>query len=142
MSIQHQRASETRWLYRLENTALKYNRSANADRSIFYLRRMAERVWRREAPANRRLPDIYATDGLWDKGIQRYTSFCLGYTHIELARHHRTVLVLLHELTHALGPCHHNARFVKLYFDLLNKYAGFSRWFLQGLAAERNILIT
>lgn len=135
----HKRASETRWLYHAEGTALRYNRYAMQDRPINFLRKFMERVWKKEA-SNKRMPEIWATDGLWDK--DRYTSFCCGYTYIELARHHRNILVLLHELTHAMGPCHHGEEFVLLYFHLLNRWAGYSKWFLQQLASERyDILI-
>ena len=140
MDAKARRASVTRWLYHAESTALRYNRSALQDRPIGFLRRLMERVWRNEAPKRRRMPEIWATQGLrWQ---ERYTSFCAGYTYIELARHHRNILVLLHELTHALGPCYHGERFVRVYFRLLNKYAGYNLWFLQSLASERyNILI-
>lgn len=132
-------AQATRWLYRIESSAFWFNKHANEDRSIHFLRRFAERVWKKEAPAGRRLPTLKATDGLRYGG--RFTSFCIGFTHIELARHHRNILVLLHELTHALGPCQHGEKFVKVYFPLLQKYAGFHRDFLQGVAAERNITL-
>ena len=65
----------------------------------------------------------------------------MGYTEIVLARGQRTVLVLLHELTHALGPGVHGPKFVRLYFYLLRKYARFSPDFLQGVAAGRGIIL-
>lgn len=133
------RSSDTRWLYRIEDETFRFNRYATADRPIESLRRTAARVWANEAPRGRRLPEIVASEGLRWSG--RLTSFCEGFSRIELARHHRTVLVLLHELTHALGPCVHGPRFVRLYFRLLHQYAGYSRWFLQGVAAGRGITL-
>lgn len=126
------RASDTRWLYRIEDGSFRFNRHANRERSMDYLRRLAARVWTREAP-NRTLPSILSIDG----GV----SWCQGYSKIRLCRGHRNILVLLHELTHALGPCVHGPRFVKLYFRLLNQYAGYARPFLQGVAAGRGITV-
>jgi hypothetical protein len=68
-------------------------------------------------------------------------SYCEGFTKIVLARSQRNVLVLLHELTHALGPCVHGRKFIKLYFRLLQRYGGFARWFLETVAAERGIVL-
>ena len=133
------RSAETRWLYGVEAAALGHNKFAWQDRPMNYLRGLAQRIWKTEAPKGRRFPAIRAGRGC---PSGRYlTSYCLGFTEIELARHHRNVLVLIHELTHALGPCIHGRAFVRLYFRLLHKYAGYNRWFLQMVAAERNILI-
>ena len=139
MRARARRARDTRWLYQAERTLLKGNDHANADRPIGYLRSLAKRVWKAEAPEGRRMPSIKATRGM--KYGDSLTSFCAGFTEIELARHHRTVLVLLHELTHALGPYQHGAKFVRLYFHLLKKYAGYNRWFLEMVASERGIAL-
>lgn len=139
MKSRAKRARETRWLYRTESTAFLGNSYANRERSIHFLRRLAARVWRAEAPEGRRLPTITAGRGTpHGDGL---ASYCIGFTEIVLARSHRNVLVLLHELTHALGPCQHGKAFVLLYFRLLNKYAGYPMDFLQGVAAERNIVL-
>ena len=132
-------ASDTRWLYRLEDKTFRFNRRAVESRSMKSLRSLAQRVWKREAP-NRSLPRIVAGRGAKTKGYALW-SFCEGFSYIELARHQRTILVLLHELTHALGPCVHGPKFVRLYFRLLREYAGYSRVFLQGVAAGRGIYI-
>lgn len=126
------RASDTRWLYRLEDETFRFNRFANTERSMDYLRRFANRVWR-SVGTSRQIPTIRSVDG--------GTSWCQGYSQIRLCRGHRNILVLLHELTHALGPCVHGPRFVKLYFRLLHEWAGYSRPFLEGVAAGRGILI-
>jgi hypothetical protein len=137
MRARYRNAKDTRWLYRLEDRTLKYNRFANADRPMGELRKIADRVWAAEAPAGRRKPTIRGTDGVRYGGKQY--SFCAGFTDIVLARAQRNVLVLLHEITHALGPCVHGEKFIRLYFRLLHKYGGFHRVFLQTIAAERGI---
>jgi hypothetical protein len=139
MRARHRNARDTRWLYRLEDTTLRYNSYANADRSMSFLREVLERVWEAMAPAGRRKPTLTADRGTLHNG--RAVSYCEGFTKIVLARSQRNVLVLLHEITHALGPCLHGRKFVKLYFRLLQRFAGFSRWFLQTLAAERGIVL-
>lgn len=139
MKAKTRRAAETRWLYRMESTMLKSNTYANCDMPIEYLRRLAKRVWDAEAPPGRKLPTITAGAGVSWGG--QATSYCEGFTEIVIARHHRTVLVLLHELTHALGPCVHGPKFVRLYFYLLRKYARFHEDLLQGVAAGRGIVL-
>ena len=139
MKARTRRAVQTRWLYRAENTMLRSNVYANCDMPMEYLRRLAKRVWDNEAPKGRKFPSIKAGDGLQWGG--RFTSYCMGFTEIVIARHHRTVLVLLHELTHALGPCQHGRKFVELYFKLLEKYGRYNPLLLQGVAAERGIVL-
>mgnify|MGYP001563594160 CR=1 FL=1 len=140
MKAKTRRAVQTRWMYRMESTMLKANVYANCDMPMAYLRRLAGRVWNSEAPQGRKVPNIKAGRG--EFYYDRLASSCAGYTEIVLARDHRTVLVLLHELTHALGPCVHGAKFVKLYFYLLGKYGRFHRDLLQGVAAGRGIVLT
>ena len=139
MKAKTRRAVQTRWLYSMESTMLKGNVYANCDMPMEYLRRLAKRVWASEAPQGRKFPSITAADGLQWGG--RLTSYCMGFTEIVIARHHRTVLVLLHELTHALGPCQHGEKFVKLYFKLLEKYGRYDPSLLQGVAAGRGIVL-
>lgn len=134
-------AAATRWLYRVENELLKYNAYANADMSMKDLRAIAKTIWRAEGPHGRKLPNIVAGRGIKDRKKDTLQSFCEGYSEIVLARHQRTILVLLHELTHAIGPRLHKAKFIRTYFPLLQRYAGYSRWFLQTLADSRGILI-
>lgn len=139
MRARHRNARDTRWLYRLEEETLRFNSFANADRSMKFLRDLADKVWAAEAPAGRRKPTITADYGVLHQG--RAFSYCEGFTKIVLARSQRNVLVLLHELTHALGPCVHGKKFIKLYFGLLRRWAGYHRWFLQTVAAERGIVL-
>jgi hypothetical protein len=124
-------ARETRWLYRVEWKILNLNREAVKDRKIGYLRTLAQEVWANEAPGGRTMPTILASKGI--KYSRGWYSYCEGFTKIVLSRRQRSIMVLLHELTHALGPCIHGKRFVTLYFYLLHKYAGYNRFFLQHL---------
>ena len=78
MQAKARRARDTRWLYRQEDTTFRYNRYAVAERPMRFLRRLAARVWRNEAPEGRRLPVIAAVNG----GV----SFCAGLTEIGIAR--------------------------------------------------------
>lgn len=133
------RAKETRWLYRLEARTLSFDSYANQERSMLFLQTLTKRLWKREAPQGRRLPSVRAGRGILHG--KTLLSFCLGYTEIVLARNQRTILVLLHELTHALGPCVHGEKFIRIYFKLLHRYAGYNRWFLQQLAEERGIML-
>ena len=140
MQAKTRRAAETRWLYRIEREFLHTtNEFANRKRRMDYLNRLAKRIWNAEAPPGRRFPTIEAGKGVLYNGD--WLSYCMGYTEIVLARGQRTVLVLLHELTHALGPGVHGPKFVKLYFYLLRRYARFDSSFLQGVAAGRGIVL-
>jgi len=138
MQAKTRRAVETRWLYRAEGVALSANKFANTQRDMAYLNRLALRIWNAEAPG-RKFPSIAAGKGV--RHGNQLLSFCLGYSEIVLARGQRNVLVLLHELTHALGPCTHGKKFVRTHFYLLQKYARFSWALLQGVAAERGIVL-
>lgn len=133
------RAHETRWMYYQENHTLRVNSNAYRSLSMEELREFAMKVWEKEARPGRRFPTITATRGLPYLG--KLCSYCQGYTIIKLARHHRNLLVLLHELTHALGPSTHGEQFVKRYFPLLWKYAGYDQNFLIGLASEKGYVL-
>ena len=139
MKARYRNSLDTRWLYRQEDAVLRYNSYANADRSMSFLREVLDHVWAAVAPTGRRKPTITADRGTLHNG--RAVSYCEGFTKIVLARSQRNVLVLLHEVTHALGPCVHGRKFVKLYFRLLRKFGGYNLWFLQTLAAERGIVL-
>ena len=51
-------------------------------------------------------------------------SFALGYSEIKLAKRHRSIQVLLHELVHTMGFGTHGRSFVKKYIELLVAYGG------------------
>ena len=123
------RARDTRAVYRLEDIL----RVGARREPIAALRALAGRVWRdyisehsltkfsgRRRPGNR-CPTVIAGDGIRWQG--EWCSYCLGRSKIVLARHHRDRIVLLHELTHALGPVTHGKRFQNLFAELLARYA-------------------
>lgn len=137
--LRYRRAVETRWMYKQEATVLRLNKFAVKSRPMAYLRGLGQEIWVEEAPGGRTMPTIRAHDGILYNG--QSMSYCLGFTQIYLARAQRDILVLAHELTHALGPSYHGKYFIKRYFPLLWKYAGYSRIFLQDLAAQRGVTL-
>ena len=110
------KARDTRRVYAWEDDLRaggRYRASMGA------LRSLALRVWRDYGRGNRP-PAVIAGRGIPSNGS--LASYCLGSTVIVLARNHRDRVVLLHELTHALGPVTHGNRFQNLYLELLERY--------------------
>lgn len=114
MKRKHKHMVETRRLYKFESL-FEVSAFANRPRSIQYLRALCERVWAKHGRRRVRAPII-------DLAPDAQYSFCRGYREIKLAPHHRTVDVLLHEITHALGYCTHGRAFVRRYVKLLVEY--------------------
>lgn len=85
------------------------------------LRRLGQRIWRENTGRRDRCPSIVAGKGIWDG--QRFVSYCYGRADIIMARQQRTKLILIHEMTHALGPETHGKRFQNRYADLIARYA-------------------
>ena len=108
------RASDTRKVYAWED------QFPAAPCGIRGLRRLVARVWRDLGPAGIRCPAVVAGRGVRYLGVR--CSYCEGRSRIVLARQHRTRLVALHEVTHALGPVTHGRRFQNLYAELLMRY--------------------
>lgn len=125
------RAIETAKLYRFERQFLSGPKKPGcADTPIKKLRRFAKKVWQ----GNRiHCPKIIAGKGTLHCG--RRVSYCQGQSYIELCRSQRNQLVLLHELTHAMGYSTHGKRFCERYFDLLVRHLGYDMHELL-LAAE------
>lgn len=93
---------------------------------IVLLRNIGHYIWRKERPGCP-LPEIIAGRGTRHNG--GWVSYCntpyyMGEYRIVLAQGERTLMILLHELTHALRFPTHSRLFVKRYFGLLHKYAG------------------
>lgn len=112
--IAAKRATETRRLYRFEDVDAHYSAYAVRARSLHFLRRLGRRIWARAV--------VDFGPGTLHAG-QR-VSFCdwARGRRIELAPGQRTLVVFLHEMTHALGRGTHGKRFVKKYFRLLADY--------------------
>ena len=116
------RAVETRALYSYEIAQFR-DPSLIQVRSMPELRRFAERLWEHAKTArNESMPQIVAGRGYFQNN--RWLSYCEGRRRIVLARHERTLLVLIHELTHALGFETHGVRFRRRYFELLEQFGG------------------
>ena len=131
------RSRDTRAVYQLEDIL----RAGARREPIAALRALAGRVWRDYVSkhslrprsehsltqlSTRRLlgnrcPTVIAGDGIRWQG--EWCSYCLGRSKIVLARHHRDRIVLLHEMTHALGPVTHGKRFQNLFAELLERYS-------------------
>lgn len=95
------------------------------ERSMNELRRLAKRVLSAHPPS--RVPRIVSGRG--DGGLRGYglASYTLGHPDnlIVLARTHRNVGVLLHELAHVLEPkADHGPRFRDRYYQLLADFGG------------------
>lgn len=116
------RAADTRALYSYETDQFR-DPGLIRRRSMPALRRMAQKLWEAENTGrNEAMPEIVAGDGYYQNG--RWLSYCEGRRKIVLARHERNHLVLIHELTHALGYATHGVRFRARYFKLLTRYGG------------------
>ena len=97
------------------------------------LKKLLKKVWHEED--TRGLSHPYVVAGKGTLHNDAFTSYTTGFSYIQLARHQRNSLVLLHELTHCLGFHTHGRRFVKRYFDLLVKYLGYEMGELTLLAS-------
>jgi hypothetical protein len=106
--------------YRWEIEYLPWGRTLHTERSAQFL---VARVWAwakhhpkygKRARLNK--PPTVEFNGGW------YHSWCEGRKLISLSRGHRKEQVLLHELTHALGPETHGRRFQELYLELMFKF--------------------
>ena len=118
-------------------------KQAMATRSLYRNEDLIEQIWDMKRP--RSLPALQtALDMLWDHyskilgarmikpelqfgtGVKyhgRYLSFTQSLDRgqrIVLAPGERNLYVLVHELSHALGPSEHGVRFAQVYHDLLN----------------------
>lgn len=88
------------------------------------LRRIAMKIWHDLFSTSGRdyypLPNIRAGRGVKYNGY--LYSYYEKYYGIVLARNQRNIVILIHELTHALGYDDHDKAFVNQYFKLLRKF--------------------
>lgn len=118
------RAAQTRKFYVFEDYGLTVPESLLVDQSMNSLRALARRVWREFADPRQRIPQIVSGRGDVSSGGVRL-SYAIGgwkFHRIVLARHQRTRYVLMHELTHALGPIEHGRAFARLFGRLLERF--------------------
>jgi len=114
-------AVETRRLYHFEDIALPVlSPHTTARAPMKQLRRLAFLVWQEHGRKGERCPEVMAGEGLRYGG--RALSYCAGRTLIVLAPGQRTVSVLLHELTHALGHGTHGKGFTRRFLELMEQY--------------------
>lgn len=143
MAIHHRRASGTRWLIKAEAGPLSLNAWAVKQRDKRFLQRLLVDIWGHESVAGSTMPKLHFGRGmLLRRGSaykDMYVSYCQGRLYIELARGQRNALVLVHEVTHALGYTYHTERFIRRYFRLLARYARYDRQMLIDLARGRGI---
>lgn len=117
MRLKDRKARDTRAVYRWE---YELQSGGRYDAPMRELRALARRIWRDRGRRGNRCPLVIAGRGVRFGG--QWCSYCLGFSLIVLARHHRNRVVLIHEMTHALGPMTHGNRFQNLYAELLEQY--------------------
>ena len=124
MTIAAKRATATRAFYKWEDENIPNGRTLTLKEA----RILAAKVWLwamgearyQKRAVHWRIPTIVYGRGVKQNG--RYLSYCEGYLKIVLAPGQRNQCVLLHELTHALGPSTHGVRFQATYLQLLMKF--------------------
>lgn len=124
-------ARHTKLAYRFDQVMRPMPTRLIKDRSIGTLRNLAGVVARWEAPDRAHRLEVVAGRGL-PASVGGFTSYCAG-NRIELARHQRSLIVLLHELAHWLTPpsrIDHGPSFMRTYMRLLHRYAGMRRYHL------------
>lgn len=118
------RSSVTRSFYRWEEDSIPNGRDLTEREA----QRLARRVWtwaRSNPRYARRAFKWRCPDVMFGKGVKqanRYLSYCEGYLKIVLAPGQRNECVVLHEMTHALGPITHDKRFQQLYLTLILRF--------------------
>lgn len=139
MAVHHRRAGGTKWLRNAEAGPLASNQWATKQRSLSYLRRLLIEIWAHESPAGKSLPKLEFGRGWHHLGF--FVSYCDGHRYIELARGQRCALILIHEITHALGHRWHSAGFITRYLRLLKKYGRYEIGVLEELAKARRLTL-
>lgn len=137
----NRKAALTRKLYAFETLLSKDCRHwAWRERSMGTLQRLTVRIWR-ELDVQRPMPRVVGGRGMLQNGA--WVSYQQSYkdrretSRIELARHHRRVAILLHELAHELGDDRgyvHGPAFIRRYVMLLIRYGRMKPEYLQSVA--------
>lgn len=110
------KARDTRCVYAWED---QLRAGGRYQAPVAELRALARRIWKAYGPPGNRAPSVIAGGLRWGDA---WCSYCIGRRLIVLARHHRDRVVLIHEMTHALGPITHGNRFQNLFAELLTRY--------------------
>lgn len=115
------RGIETRRLYSFEANSKAISKYAQRNRSLRFLLSVADEVWAKHGRKGRGVPAVAFGEGT-PHGAS-VASYCEGFRYIELVEGQRNVVVLVHELTHAMGYGNpHGNGFVRKYFDLLVEF--------------------
>jgi hypothetical protein len=137
MAVHHRRAGGTKWLINAEAGVLSCNAWATQRRTIHFLRRRLIEIWAHESPAGKSMPELVFGKGMWYR--DGFVSYCQGHSKIELAPGQRNVLILIHEITHALGHQWHNDGFIRRYLGLLREYGKYEAGVIDELAGARGV---
>lgn len=117
-------AMATRRLYRTEAEIIEKIWDMRRPRSLKTLQAALDLLWDHYAPilgARMRKPTLRFGPGTQYHGRPlSYTMNTYPGQVIELAPSERNFYVLIHELTHALGPSQHGVRFAQIYHDVLS----------------------
>lgn len=125
---------ETWKLYHLHSQYLEEHRLSANDMKLEPLTVFASGVWLKETKHRSRVykcPSIEFGEGMKQGVAGDLTSYCEGRSKIVLVPGQRNKIVLLHELTHALGPVGHGRTFTDMYFRLLLTYTNISKKWLR-----------
>jgi len=124
MDLRYKRAVDTRRIYLFEAVFTRHLPSyVWMERSIQFLRTTAMVVWMKHGRRGLNVPTIEFHRGLTRDG--ELYSYSDGFRYIALAPTQRNVMILLHELTHAMGyGSPHGDSFAHKYAELLVEYGG------------------
>lgn len=118
--LRARRGVMTRRVYGYEDSYLSTIKKLNQQRDLSSLLRLAKKIWTKHYAGNRKLPEVRFGPGTRELGYP--LSYTVGYSLIELAPGQRNILTLVHELVHAIGPSEHGTNFVRLYYQILERY--------------------
>jgi hypothetical protein len=135
-------SAATRKAYQFHWRLNEMSAALRRDRPIGELRELARRIWREEGTSIP-FPNIVCGRG-WELEYWKLCSYveALVPARIVLSRDMRSVLVLIHELAHVLGPwdkLDHGPAFQARNFHLLSRYGGASPADLIAAALEARL---
>jgi len=120
ISLPHRRGVMTRRVYRFEEKYLSTLKELNKQRSLRELTAVAESLWKKYYRGKRKMPTIRF--GAGDCSLGYPLSYTEGYSTIELCPGQQNLMVMIHELTHAIGPSQHGIAFTRAYVNILDDF--------------------